>query len=80
MGKAILVIDMPSCCRECVGYVLGLHNSFCDITKLIIPDRTDKPSHCPLKPLPRHFIRFDDEDDYAEGYNDCLNEILGDNT
>lgn len=78
MNKAILVIDMPNCCKECIGYVLGLHNDFCDITKFIIPNREDKPSHCPLKPLPEHFIRFGYEDDYAEGYNDCLNEILGD--
>ena len=47
-----------------------------------IPDR-DIPSWCLLNPLPEkqmilHYPQYR-ENDYAEGWNDCLREIAGEN-
>lgn len=52
MSKAILIIDMPECCKNCMCYVLGAKANFCEITRFAIFDNTTKPSHCPLKPVP----------------------------
>ena len=75
MSKAILVIDMPECCKNCMCYVLGAKNNFCEVTRLVIFDNTTKPSWCPLKPVPDKVGVFIDE--WADGYNACLEEILG---
>ena len=79
MDKAILVIDMPDNCRNCMCYVLGQSNNFCEVTKFAIFDSATKPSHCPLKPAPEEqLIWFDDErSDWERGYNNCLREIVG---
>ncbi len=56
MSKAILVIDMPSCCEEC--FALDFHG---DYPRCIITDeqrgytfntRTQRMTYCPLKPMP----------------------------
>ena len=39
-------------------------------------DNVGRPNWCPLRELPKHMLRFGETDDYAEGYNDCLDEIL----
>jgi hypothetical protein len=39
-------------------------------------DNIGRPKWCPLRELPNHMVCFGEEDDYAEGYNDCLDEIL----
>jgi hypothetical protein len=38
----------------------------------------EKPDWCPLKPMPKHIIDFGGDDDYADGYNTCIDEIIGD--
>ena len=53
MSKAILIIDMPECCKNCMCYALGSKNNFCEITRFAIFDDTTKPDHCPLKPVPK---------------------------
>ena len=75
MSKAILVIDMPECCKNCMCYVLGAKNNFCEVTRFTIFDNITKPSWCPLKPVPDKVEVF--MDDCADGYNACLEEILG---
>ena len=73
--KAILVIDMPSMCKECP---LCYDDCICDI----IGDVTDDDSvdmRCPLRPLPEKMAveyRWFTED-YADGFNACLKDILG---
>ena len=80
MNKAILVIDMPKCCDECFALDDSGDYPYCLITGecrgYTFRTREQKMDKCPLKIPPEHFIRFGEEDDYAEGYNDCLNEIL----
>lgn len=91
MNKVILVIDDPMFCCNCPlahsrkhwvtkedvwicgkGHN-GEHGDY--IWERIDMDAETRPDWCPLKELPSHMICFG-EDDYTEGYNDCLNEIL----
>lgn len=79
MNKAILVIDMPDNCKNCMCYVLGESNDFCEVTKFAIFDNTTKPSHCPLKQVPKKLevMYGGDEQDWEKGYNNCIEEIVG---
>lgn len=80
MSKAVLVIDMPDCCKGCMCYVLGASNNFCEITRRVIFDDTTKPSHCPLKHMP---VRDDGiylleySNGYQKGWNDCIKYLRG---
>jgi len=88
--KAILVIDlMPKTCKECKYY----DDYFCRIQKWCPEDdlgEDGKATWCPLKPLPQYedvgeVERLAEEVGdrkecavaYADGYNDCINDILG---
>lgn len=54
MSKAILVIDMPKCCKECDLIIHGTP-VFCAIKLKDIKthDRyVEKPDWCPLRPMP----------------------------
>ena len=57
MSKAILVIDMPSCCSEC--FALDDHYDYpeCLITKeqrgYNFNTKTQRMDKCPLKPIPK---------------------------
>lgn len=83
MNKAVLVIDMPERCKECMCYVLGASNNFCEVTKFVILDNTTKPDWCPLKELPEKYdmdnmvCDRDWDGEYEYGYNACIDEILG---
>lgn len=86
MQKAILVMDMPECCDEC-----SLLNYSFDYPVCIISGETRgyafrtkerKMDKCPLKLVPekRGYSGhpYDDYGDgFADGYNECLDEILG---
>ena len=83
MDKAILVIDMPTCCRRCMCYVIGPIHSFCKVTKFEILNGATIPYHCPLKFLPDKrdergtwTVNGYIEDGYSNGWNDCIDEIL----
>lgn len=80
MSKAILVMDMPSCCRKCDLRVIGAYN-FCTgtggrkIDQMTIINEDIKPDWCPLRELPQK------QEDlptniYREGWNACINDIL----
>ena len=85
MRKAILVIDMPSSCKECLMAYTGYHSNFCFVARNIPSDighyvfANTKPDWCPLKPAPEEQeIWFDDErSDWERGYNNCVREIVG---
>ena len=78
MSKAILIIDMPSCCDEC-----KFLNDNHDYPECIVTGETkgytfrireQKMSKCPLKPAPekKEVLR----DDWSDGYNACLEDVL----
>lgn len=97
MSKAILVIDMPSNCKECQFRVAKHYNLYeydfwCEVNnemfKGLKKDFTPKNFKCPLKPMPEKKHNnggyrvidgtewfYDSEHD--DGWNDCLDEILG---
>lgn len=79
--KAILVIDMPKNCNDCA---LNYDNQNClgieVFTKVSIED--DRPSWCPLKPMPeRKEVHYTDplfgevENLTNIGYNKCLDDL-----
>ena len=78
MNKAILVIDMPSCCDECFALDDNGDYPFCIITQeqrgYNFRTREQKMDRCPLKPIANKVEVF--MDDWAEGCNICLEDIL----
>lgn len=79
--KAILVIDMPKKCGDCKLFMNNGNSYWCVITDY---DTTSSsmPNNCPLKPLPERFeptIMTDYCLGNADGWNACIDEILGDN-
>lgn len=86
MDKAILVIDMPSCCNECKIRVDDEYSNWCPydnpepngVWKYV--DNGTKPDWCPLKPVPK---KLDGNDsiyyqwgDYEDGWNHCIDCIV----
>ena len=78
--KAILVLkEMPKECDECPLYD-GAWGVYCMATNNPVKAE-EKPSWCPIKPMPSkkdvdYSKEFDYQDGYyAEGWNDCLEEI-----
>lgn len=86
MGKAIIIIDMPDNCTKCTfihrDYCSSVESYFCGVNhkRLSISHVIYKPNWCPLKELPEedHENHYPDEweDGYADGWNDCLKEIV----
>lgn len=89
MNKAVLVIDMPSCCNECSLMFKDEYSYFCPVK--CDENKTDlydnyimfhrKPDWCPLKPMPKKlYIGIDGimdcTNDFPYGWNACINEIL----
>lgn len=74
MSKAILLMDMPTCCGEC-SILEYCHNNDGK------SDMSIRQSWCPLREVPE---RKDETWDimnmedcyYNDGWNDCINEIL----
>ena len=68
--KAILVVDMPKSCEDCpcTDYM------FCYATQkeLEIDWEVNKPSWCPLKPMPMRSVW---KGDFSDGWNACIEEI-----
>lgn len=79
--KAILVLEMPSSCDKCrfhLNYPKAMH--YCYIKQEAFDE--DKPDWCPLKPVIEKKDRNKVVGDYlrgrCDGYNACIDEILGD--
>lgn len=83
MDKAILVIDMPSCCYECFAFDDNGDHPMCLVTEECrgyrFRAREEKMDKCPLQPAPEEQeVWFDDErSDLERGYNNCVREIVG---
>lgn len=75
--KAVLVIDMPEVCYDCPCYFDDLE--MCKKHRKRA-NAMEKPSWCPLKPLPS--TRNDDMEErgfnigmFNYGWNECIKEI-----
>lgn len=85
MSKAILVMDMPSNCKECELYVYYRQyagdkgDCFCGMTKKDA-DFNNRPKSCPLREVPQKtdFRKAKTETvaNWIEGYNACIDTIL----
>lgn len=80
MSKAILVMNMPRNCKECLlCEKITSRMGDCKITGRSMY-LIDKPSSCPLRKLPSKDTKsyFPDEysDGHRDGYNACIDEIL----
>jgi len=76
--KAVLVIDMPNYCLDCPCY--NKSKLYCQVVNEMFTDEiSNKPSWCPLRPMPQQLPDVDlwEPHWYIRGYNDCLDEILG---
>ena len=86
--KGILVADIPKCCEEC--RLINNHydneygwRTYCGIDYHIIREK-NKRYFCPFKPLPekeneKHREEIEDWIGlaYSQGWNACIDEILG---
>ena len=78
--KAILVIDMPKNCAECkLIHLQGIGEGTCNAVEW-----EERPSRCPLRLLPqkketRYGVQYSGlaEEYRKEGWNECLDAILG---
>ena len=79
--KSLLIIDTPRNCQECL--CSDVHQDFdglrhmCRFTCLELTGENmvhTRPNWCPLKPMPCKSVW---NNDYSDGYNACIDEILG---
>lgn len=78
--KAVIVIDMPEACVACQLYVDGwCYGIEAENAQEAI--YSEKPSWCPLRPLPQRRTQPKYEDSislgFRNGWNDCLDAITG---
>lgn len=60
MAKAVLIIDMPEKCTDCVVSSYGI----CRFSQEIIMQKiTGRPDRCPLRELPEQAAEMTDADD-----------------
>ena len=86
--KAILILDeMPKNCLKCpIGKNVSIPLETCiqcPLGKCAIDEETKtRPDWCPLKPMSekkeKHNAMPFELKHYIEGYNTCIDEILGD--
>lgn len=86
MNKSIIIIDTPESCSKCPLF----HGYYSDMTcgangfgiNYPYPD-TFRQKWCPLKPVPEKSLIGKSDyfqwGDWEDGYNSCIDEILGDN-
>ena len=85
--KAILVIDKPENCEDCplfrTAEDFNATIDYCMSGKgkeLFMVREKGVSEKCPLKPLPQRKYYSDGEDKrYIDGYDDCVDELLGGN-
>ena len=91
MAKGIIVIDIPESCMSCPCYketYTGWDDNWddggewCGITGEAVYGYTDD-EQCPIKPMPEKYskaliIKGDTFNErYVDGWNACIDEILG---
>lgn len=76
MNKAILVVDMPESCRDCM--IRSLADDCQAIGRYVQEYRQNKnkPDWCPLKPMPEKEYPFFNMDEYEDGRIDGWNEFF----
>ena len=80
--KAVLVLnEMPSNCLDCPCEYDYMKCKATNYRLDYVNADVERPSWCPLKPMPKRklheYEQVDDEYGYVEGWNACLDEITG---
>lgn len=86
MSKAVLVIDMPTCCDECFALDDNGDYPMCIITQeqrgYTFKTREQKMDRCPLQQMPEksHTGKSDyyQWGDWENGWNACIDGLLPD--
>ena len=52
MKKAMLIMEMPGQCTECIAYHLSINGRICLAGKRKLPQKRGRPKWCPLKEFP----------------------------
>lgn len=86
INKSILVFDTPKSCRECPCCICTEFDTYCGMSDMQLEYDFEqcayvKPDWCPIKELPEKMegdnsIKYQ-WGDYEDGYNHCIDEILG---
>jgi hypothetical protein len=91
MSKSILVIDTPESCKDCNLKFTDEYSDYCPYKKADVYDyvqNNTQPNWCPLTPIPERInlnqyvengaVGLDGivKYQYAQGWNDCLEEII----
>ena len=82
--KAILVMEMPSSCLQCEFSIDDDFTCFCIVNSMEC-STVKRPVWCPLREVPQkqptEMKTINDDINklvFNEGYNACIDEILGD--
>ena len=86
MSKGIIVIDIPECCDKCPAFERKTYSCGCtwnDILRDFEEYEEERSPDCPLKPLPQYMtmenvVSSDYNEAFVNGFNYCLDDILGD--
>ena len=86
MSKAVLIIDMPTCCDECFALDDNGDYPMCIITQeqrgYTFRTREQKMDRCPLQQMPEksHTGKSDyyQWGDWEDGWNACIDGLLPD--
>lgn len=78
MCKAVLVMDMPKNCKDCIFIE---RDYICKI-KVNYTSEFGRPDWCPMRELPKkkNYEKLSDTNPgkaWGNGWNDCLDEITG---
>lgn len=81
--KAVLVIDMPFGCIECIFRSFNAYGrNFCKLSKKTIDKLNVRPDFCQLKPLPQYLssehVDYAHEASEINGWNKCVKTLLED--
>ena len=75
--KAILIVDMPKSCGQCPCVSFKINKFECQWRYIDNPDIVQ--DWCPLKPLPKSIVWFEngnvDWQMFATGWNACLERL-----
>lgn len=80
MTKSIIVIETPKCCLDCPCSLVEHKFDFCEISDTMLTTENMvecKPEWCTLKPIQRLRVPFNEFDEFALGWNACINMISG---
>lgn len=76
--KAVIVIDIPKMPTNCVGCPMTVYSK--SGTSVVCRETWTgdvRPDWCPLRPLPKCKYYRGNERDFTDGFNTCLEEIIG---